>query len=328
MKIQLIKNRSDIGAGTRGSDMGVDAMEIAAINKGDDFFHRHEHVDVETHNESIYNKNTNPFAKRIEHVFEQCERVSTTVKTSINAGYFPIVLSGDHSSALGTISGIKAANPHQTIGVIWLDAHADLHSPYTSPSGNIHGMPLAAVLGKDNLEHQLNPIEAATEYFWGKIKNIGMDGPKLLPEHLVYFGLRDFEPAEGALIHQEGMRHYRVDEMREKKISACVEACLEQLKDCYSIYISFDVDSMDCDSISYGTGTPVPTGFYPMEIINIIDVLMDSGKVGCIEFTEINPLLDNKGNRMAETAFEVLSFIAKKIETGSVPAKLISAQGN
>ena len=328
MNIQLIKNRSDIGAGTRGSDMGVDAMEIAAINRGDDFFHRHEHVDVETHNESIYNKNTNPFAKRIEHVFEQCERVSATVKSSINAGYFPIVLSGDHSSALGTISGIKAANPHQTIGVIWLDAHADLHSPYTSPSGNIHGMPLAAVLGKDNLEHQLNPIEAATEYFWGKIKNIGIEGPKLLPEHLVYFGLRDFEPAEGALIHQEGMRHYRVDEMREKKISACVEACLEQLKDCDSIYISFDVDSMDCDSISYGTGTPVPTGFYPMEIINIIDVLMDSGKVGCIEFTEINPLLDNKGNRMAETAFEVLSFIAKKLETGSVPAKLISAQGN
>ena len=189
-------------------------------------------------------------------------------------------------------------------------------------------MPLAAVMGLDNLDHQLNSIEAATEYFWSKIKNIGIEGPKLLPEHLVYFGLRDFEPAEGALIHQEGMRHYRVDEMREKKISACVEACLEQLKDCDSIYISFDVDSMDCDSISYGTGTPVPTGFYSMEIINIIDVLMDSGKVGCIEFTEINPLLDNKGNRMAETAFEVLSFIAKKIETGSVPAKLISAQGN
>ena len=328
MNIQLIKNRSDIGAGTRGSDMGIDAMEIAAINKGDDFFHRHEHVDVETHNESIYNKNTNPFAKRIEHVFEQCERVADAVRASIKTIHFPIVLSGDHSSALGTISGIKAANPHHTLGVIWLDAHADIHSPYTSPSGNIHGMPLAAVMGLDNLDHQLNSIEAATEYFWSKIKNIGIEGPKLLPEHLVYFGLRDFEPAEGALIHQEGMRHYRVDEMREKKISACVEACLEQLKDCDSIYISFDVDSMDCDSISYGTGTPVPTGFYPMEIINIIDVLMDSGKVGCIEFTEINPLLDNKGNRMAETAFEVLSFIAKKIETGSVPAKLISAQGN
>ena len=187
MNIQLIKNRSDIGAGTRGSDMGVDAMEIAAINRGDDFFHRHEHVDVETHNESIYNKNTNPFAKRIEHVFEQCERVTDAVRTSIKTNHFPVVLSGDHSSALGTISGIKAANPYHTLGVIWLDAHADLHSPYTSPSGNIHGMPLAAVLGMDNLEHQLNPIEAATEYFWGKIKNIGIDGPKLKPEHFGVF---------------------------------------------------------------------------------------------------------------------------------------------
>jgi arginase len=144
----------------------------------------------------------------------------------------------------------------------------------------------------------------------------------------VYFGLRDFELAEEELIRKEGILHYRVDEMREKKISTCVETCLKQLQDCDVIYISFDVDSMDCDSISYGTGTPVPTGFYPMEIINIIDLLMDSGKVSCIEFTEINPLLDNKGNRMAETAFEVLSFIAKKLETGSVPAKLFSAQGN
>jgi len=328
MNIQLIKNRSDIGAGTRGSDMGVDAMEIASINKGDDFFHRHEHIDVETHNESIYNKNTNPFAKRIEHVYEQCERVADAVRTSIKTNHFPIVLSGDHSSALGTISGIKAANPHHTLGVIWLDAHADLHSPYTSPSGNIHGMPVAAVLGMDNLEHQLNPIEAATEYFWRKIKNIGMNGPKLKPEHLVYLGLRDFERAEEELIRQEGILHYRVDEMREKKISTCVETCLKQLQDCDIIYISFDVDSMDCDSISYGTGTPVPTGFYPMEIINIMDLLMGSGKVCCIEFTEINPLLDNKGNIMAETAFEVLSFIAKKLETDSVPAKQFSVQGS
>jgi arginase len=251
MNIQLIKNRSDIGAGTRGSDMGIDAMEIASINKGDDFFHRHDHVDVETHNESIYNKNTNPFAKRIEHVFEQCERVADAVRSSIKTNHFPIVLSGDHSSALGTISGIKAANPHHTLGVIWLDAHADLHSPYTSPSGNIHGMPLAAVLGMDNLEHQLNPIEAATEYFWSKVKNIGIEGPKLRPDHLAYFGLRDFEHAEEALIRQQGILHYRVDEMREKKISACVETCLKQLQDCDIIYISFDVDSMDCDSISY-----------------------------------------------------------------------------
>ena len=113
MAIKIIKNRSDIGAGTRGSDMGIDAIEIAAINQNNDYFHRHLFQDVETHNESIYNKYNNNFAKRIEHVVEQCERVSNAVCENIMNGFFPIVLSGDHSSALGTISGIKAANPNK-----------------------------------------------------------------------------------------------------------------------------------------------------------------------------------------------------------------------
>lgn len=136
--IKLIKNRSDIGAGTRGSDMGIDAMEIAAINQENDFFNRYEFVDVPTHNESVYNKVHNSFAKRIGHVLEQCSWVHKVVKTTLRNHYFPLVLSGDHSSALGTISGIKAAFPDKTLGVVWIDAHADLHSPFTSPSGNIH----------------------------------------------------------------------------------------------------------------------------------------------------------------------------------------------
>jgi arginase len=118
-------------------------LKSAAINAGNDYFNRHPHIDVETHNETIYQKNTNDFAKRIEHVAEQCERVARSVQSTLAEGYFPIVISGDHSSALGTISGIKAKYPDKTLGVIWLDAHADIHSPFTSPSGNIHGMPLA-----------------------------------------------------------------------------------------------------------------------------------------------------------------------------------------
>ena len=166
MEIKIIKNRSDIGAGTRGSDMGIDAIEIAAINQNNDFFHRHSFVDVKTHNESIYHKNTNNFAKRIEHVKEQCQRVSDAVKETITSGNFPIVLSGDHSSALGTISGIKASNPDKTIGVIWIDAHADLHSPYTSPSGNIHGMPLAAAMNLDNIVAKINEPGEITAQQW------------------------------------------------------------------------------------------------------------------------------------------------------------------
>lgn len=109
--IRIIKNRSDIGAGTRGADMGIDAMEIAAINSGNDFFNKAPFIDVKTHNETIYDMVRNSFGKRIEFVVEHCTRVSEVVKETLLKKEFPIVLSGDHSSALGTISGIKAAFP-------------------------------------------------------------------------------------------------------------------------------------------------------------------------------------------------------------------------
>jgi arginase len=311
--IKIIKNRSDIGAGTRGSDMGIDAIEIAAINQGNDFFHKHLFQDVETHNETIYNKNNNNFAKRIEHVVEQCERVANAVSDNLTQGFFPIVLSGDHSSALGTISGIKAANPNKTLGVIWIDAHADMHSPFTSPSGNIHGMPLAAALGIDNLDCKINDPENITTEHWNNLKNIGTKGPKLIPQHLIYFGVRDFEQAEQFAIEKNNIRLIKVEELRYRGLDICVKEAIGKLLDCDLIYISFDVDSMDCDNISYGTGTPVPHGLFPTEVIQIITTLLNTKKVCCIEFTEINPLLDNKGNKMAETAFQVLDHITKRI---------------
>jgi arginase len=306
MEIKIIKNRSDIGAGTRGSDMGIDAIEIAAINQNNDFFHRHPHVDVKTHNESIYHKNTNNFAKRIEHVKEQCQRVADAVKDTISSGAFPIVLSGDHSSALGTISGIKAANPEKTIGVIWIDAHADLHSPYTSPSGNIHGMPLAAAMNMDNITAKINdPVELTTKY-WDELKNLGIAGSKIVPSHLVYFGLRDFESAEKQIIDQNEILFFEVEETREKGLEFCIQKAITQFNSCDQIYISFDVDSLDCDRVSYGTGTPVPIGFSSSEIKELLAQFIATKKVCCVEFTEVNPLLDNKGNKMAETAFEIL----------------------
>jgi arginase len=313
MTIKIIKNRSDIGAGTRGSDMGIDAIEIAAINQGNDFFHKHLYQDVETHNETIYNKNNNNFAKRIEHVVEQCQRVCDAVSENLVGGYFPIVLSGDHSSALGTMSGIKAANPDKTLGVIWIDAHADIHSPYTSPSGNIHGMPLAAAMGIDNLECQVNEPGELTSLHWSNMKNIGVAEPKLSPDHLIYFGVRDFEEAEKIAIEKNNIRLIRVEELRYRGLDICVKEAIGKLLNCDLIYISFDVDSMDCDNISYGTGTPVPHGLLPTEVMQIFDGLLTTKKVCCIEFTEINPLLDNKGNKMAETAFQVLDHISKHI---------------
>lgn len=309
--IQLIKNRSDIGAGTRGSDMGIDAIEIAAINSGNDYFTRFPYVDVDTHNESVYNKVRNSFAKRIGHVREQCERVSQAVAKSLSEGHHPLVLSGDHSSALGTISGIKEHLGEKTLGVVWVDAHADLHSPYTSPSGNIHGMPLAAALNKDNLEDRINEVSEDTEREWRRMKNIGREGAKVLAEHVVMFGVRDTETPENHLMSRHGIRNYMVHEMRYRGFGACLNEALDRLSNCDAIYVSFDVDSMDCDLVSRGTGTPVSKGFDPQEAIQILQALVQSGKLCCLECTEVNPLLDNKGNLMAETAFEVLDAVTK-----------------
>lgn len=307
--LKLIKNRSDIGAGTRGSDMGIDALEIAAINNDNDFFNKHKHVDLETHNESIYNKVKNSFAKRISFVVEQCSRLSMAVNRSLSDDDFPLVLSGDHSSALGTISGIKAAYPDQELAVFWIDAHADLHSPFTSPSGNIHGMPLGAAIADDNLDFQINDLSPGTLKDWTALKSIGKDGAKIKPENIIFFGVRDTEEPEDKQIEKYNISNYMVDECRFRKIETCVDEALEKVSHCPIIYISFDVDSLDCDLISYGTGTPVAKGFDQHEVITIINRIIASGKVVCLEVVEINPLLDEKGNKMAETAFEVIDAV-------------------
>lgn len=312
--IKIIKNRSDVGAGTRGSDMGIDAIEIAAINFENNFFNNYEYEDVITTNESVYNKVNNTFAKRISSVLKQCQRLSNHVQVNLQDNNFPLVISGDHSSGLGSISGVKAAFPTKRVGVIWIDAHADIHSPYTSPSGNIHGMPLAAALADDNLDFEINDVSRETEDLWERMKNIGVPETKVLGEDLIYFGVRDTEKPEDAQIEKLGIKNYMVAEVRYRGLKTCVDEALERLSNCDVIYVSFDVDSMDCDMISYGTGTPVPKGFDPNEIVTIINQLIDSKKVVCLEFVEVNPLLDLKGNKMAETAFEILEKVTLKLE--------------
>ncbi|MDG1039799.1 MAG: arginase [Polaribacter sp.] len=312
--IKIIKNRSDIGAGTRGSDMGIDAIEIAAINKKNNYFDLFDYTDIATENESIYNKVNNSFAKRIDSVLKQCTRLSNYVKVTLQENNFPIVLSGDHSSALGTISGVKAAFSKETVGVVWIDAHADIHSPYTSPSGNIHGMPLAAALADDNLDSQINEVSRETSDLWERMKNIGVLGPKITADNVVYFGVRDTEAPEEKQIEKLGIKNYTVSEIRYRGLEKCVNEAIEKLSNCDVIYISFDVDSMDCDMISYGTGTPVNKGFDQEEVTQIMKLFIETKKVVCLELVEVNPLLDLKGNVMAETAFDVLDDVTKTIQ--------------
>ncbi len=315
--IKLIKNRSDLGAGTRGADMGIDAIEIAAINKNNDYFNCYPFEDIETENETIYNKVNFTSAKRIENVLRVCNRLSISIERNLKDGLFPIVLSGDHSSAIGTISGIKAAYPDKRLGVVWIDAHADIHSPYTSPSGNIHGMPLAAVLGADNLDFKIKDVIDDAYKYWQELKNIGIEGPKLTHEDIIYFGVRDTEKPEEDTMAKHKMKNYTVSEMRYRGFEVCLNEAVEKLSACDMIYISFDVDSMDCDLISKGTGTPVSKGFDQYEIEKIITTFVNTDKVVCFEVVEVNPTLDNKGNVMAETAFDILETTTKALEKRS-----------
>jgi len=312
-EIKILKNRSDIGAGTRGADMGIDAIEIAAINQNNNYFNSYPFEDIETENESIYNKVKNSFAKRIGSVLNVCLRVSDRVSDTIGKGNYPIVLSGDHSSALGTLSGVKMAHENKTMGVVWIDAHADLHSPYTSPSGNVHGMPLAAGLSIDNKAYQVNEVPEETILLWDKLKRVGIDEQKLEYSNLVYFGVRDTEEPEDGCMEENKIKNYTVDEVRFRGIEKCINEAIDQLHHCDVIYISFDVDSLDCDRISRGTGTPVSRGFDIDEVVAIINSFVRTGKTACFEVVEVNPTLDDQ-NKMAVAAFEVLKKVTPVIE--------------
>ncbi len=302
--IKLIEVKSEIGAGTRGSSMGVDAIKIAALDFGSNFFKKFKSVEVPNENHLLLEPVVNDYAKRVKGIYALNERLANEIKKTLLKEEVPIVLAGDHSSALGTISGIKMAYPNKRIGVIWIDAHADLHTPYTTPSGNMHGMPIACVLGEDNKERQQNKPDDETIEYWEKLKALGGISPKINYNDLVYIALRDFEPQEEFLIKKNKVRVFNLQEIRKKAVERVAIESLNYLDHCDIIYVSFDVDSMD-SRISSGTGTPVPNGITEKEAGNLIYYIMRSKKIVCFEMVEINPTLD-KENLMAENAFEIL----------------------
>jgi arginase len=232
------------------------------------------------------------------------ERVSKAVSDSIKSHFFPVVLSGDHSTSGGTLAGIKMAKPKSKLGAIWIDAHADLHTPYTTPTGNMHGMPLAASIGEDNEKCKVHELDDKTRALWEQLKNIGKISPKLLPEDIVFISLRDFEKEEKALIEKYGIKVITTSEVRRHGAESISRKVLRYLSDCTDIYVSFDVDSLD-SAISRGTGTPVSNGLKEREAEDLISKFMQSRKICCFEITEVNPTLD-KENLMAEIAFNIL----------------------
>ena len=293
---------SELGAGTRGASLGYAAMLTASHKFNSDFFQKYPVEEIPNENYRLFDPVTTPNAKHIDGIVVMYERIAGKLKEVYNAGDMPLVIGAAHSTAGGTIAGIKAAFPDKKLGVIWVDAHADLHSPYTTPSGNVHGMPLATALKDNNLECQINEPNAHTVAQWNKLTG---DSPSITPEHLIFFGVRDTELPEDDMIERLGIKNYTVDEVRTRGVKPCVMEAIGRLEACDIIYVSFDVDSMD-SAISNGTGTPVINGFSAVEAEKILSYLVQNDKLACLEFVEVNPTLDEKGNVMAETAFEIL----------------------
>ncbi|GAB4487872.1 MAG: arginase [Raineya sp.] len=315
--VKLIEVKSEIGAGTRGASMGIDALHIASYKKLDDYFCLYPIQQVPVSNSSLCRTTAFTYAKRVDAILENLSQTCKHVAQSLQENYFPIVLSGDHSNSAATIAAIKQTFPDKKLGVIWIDAHADLHSPFTSPSGNMHGMPLAMALAEDNLENQINKVDSLTQSFWNKIKNIGYSGAKFSPKNLVFVAVRDTEKQEEALIHKHQIPNYTVAELRQRGIESVVQEILkEKLASCELIYISFDVDSLDA-SISVGTGTPVANGLSIEEASTLNQMLVKDKRVCAWEMVEINPALDDKGNAMAEVAFDILKSTTQCLQNQS-----------
>jgi arginase len=317
--IKIIEVKSEIGAGTRGASLGVEAMKIASLDLNSDFFKKYESVEVENVNELLFDGAKHSYAKFIDGVMIMEERVALEIYETIWDDYFPLIIAGDHSTAYGTIAGIKKAHPKIRLGVIWIDAHADIHTPYTTPSGNMHGMALAMACGLDNLECKVNDPRGETLDYWEQIKDVGMPGPKIYPEDIVYISVRDLEKPENYLLNKYNVNFIETEDVKKIGPEKIAERALKMLDHCDLIYVSFDVDSID-SRVSTGTGTPVPNGL-TVEEAKILNVeLAKSPKICAWEIVEVNPTLDTE-NRMAESAFEILEATAKSIVNRPVLAE-------
>ncbi len=313
-RIKFFFNSSEIGAGTRGASLGPESIRVASRKKGGKLFSSFEVEELTHFNTYLDADYKHVYAKHIDVLLKVYIEVSQAVSNSLKEGVFPIVIAADHASAGGTISGIKSAYPNERLGVVWIDAHGDLHSPYTTPSGNMHGMPLTIALGDDNLPCKINSLDQETIDYWENLKNIGVTGKKVLPEDLIFVAVRDTEVQEDAIIERLGIQNFTVDNLRRSSASDIANQILSKLSKCDQIYVSFDVDSMDPDVTSYGTGTPVKNGLLPQEVKELLSVLMASEKIVCFELVEVNPCLDDKKNKMAEIALEILESVVATLE--------------
>jgi arginase len=308
-QLQFIFNPSELGAGTRGASLGPEAIRAAARAQNSTLFSEYPVYTLPNRNDLLDRPTNFPYAKRIDGVLQIFEGIKIQVKEAIDSGMFPLIIAGDHSSAGGTMAGLKLAYPGKRLGVLWIDAHADLHSPYTTPSGNIHGMPIATALGVDQSDLQKNNLDLTTMQYWNQLKSHSVK-----PADLIYIGVRDVEEEEIHAMKQLNLRNYTVKELRDRGLQLCIDEISEKLQTCDIVYVSFDVDSMDPSETSYGTGTPVPMGISFDEAKSILTSMSKLNNLACMELVEVNPCLDNEKNKMAERSFELINSLVKSLK--------------
>lgn len=292
-KVKIIGYPLDLGAGRRGVDMGPSALRIAGISQ------RLEQLDYEVQDMgdiSVSIPETqdvfNPKLRYLPAIAKASNTLAIHVKNALDTGYFPLMLGGDHSMSIGSLAGIAAhcRDNNKRLGVIWVDAHSDINTPDTTPSGNIHGMPVAVGLGIGAKE----------------LTSVGGDFVKLSPSNVTMIGLRSVDPGERALIKELGIDAYSMTEVDKLGMYAIMLTVLEHMKTRVDhLHISFDIDSVD-PSVAKGVGTPVPGGLSYRETHLIMEMAAESGLVKSFEVTEVNPILDDM-NQSAEFAVGVVS---------------------
>jgi arginase len=237
--------------------------------------------------------------RQLAQIVQACDAAAEQIERSLGAGSLPLVLGGDHSIAIGSLSGLSSFHHQKGLetGLIWFDAHADMNTPSTSPSGNIHGMPLSALLGHGH--------PALTE--------LRGFSPKLSPHLCAHIGARDLDPGERALIRELGIRFFTMREIDERGMAACVRDAIAIASQASGGYaVTFDIDVMD-PHLAPGSGTLVRGGLTYREAHLALELIAEAGGVRLVEMVEINPILD-VNNRTAELGTElILSLLGKSI---------------
>jgi arginase len=278
-KIRITNVHLDLGASRRGTDMGSSAMHVAGVVPAlEKLGHRvvgMRHIGQVSMEAADIG---DPHARYLTVINEVCRELADETERTLTNGEFPLILGGDHSQAIGSIAGIARYFKKQDkdLGVFWFDAHTDMNTPETSVSGNIHGMPLATLLG-------IGPKE---------LTHISGLSPAIKPEHVVIFGVRDVDSKEAELVKKSGVRVITMSEIDARGAGNCLDEAMQILgRASAGIHLSYDLDGSD-PSVAPGTGTPVPGGLNFRESHLVCEVIAKSGRLTSMEVVELNPILD------------------------------------